>query len=79
MKCKGYGHIQAKCANTWSDDESEACNEGENIYNELVAPVSLSIAKQCLSDLTISSSGPPIDPSTYESHACTWSIRCCDN
>ena len=34
IKCEWYGHIQAKCANTWSDDESKACNEGEDIYNE---------------------------------------------
>ena len=41
IKCEGYGHIEAKCANTWSDEESEACNEGENLCNELVALVNL--------------------------------------
>ena len=34
MKCGGYGHIQVECANTWSDDEAEACNEGEDICHE---------------------------------------------
>ena len=67
MKCEGYGHIQAEYANTWCDDDFEACNEGENIYNESVAPVSLSKAEQCSSDLTIFSFGPPVDSSTYES------------
>ena len=47
MKCKGYGHIHAKCANTWSDDESEECNEGEDLCNESLAPVNLSTAEQC--------------------------------
>ena len=37
MKCEGYRHIQAGCANTWSDDEYETWNEGENIYNESLA------------------------------------------
>ena len=32
-------------------------------------PINLSTTKQCSSDLTISASGPPIDPSTYESPA----------
>ena len=45
MKCEGYGHIQAKYANTWSDDEFEACNEGEDLCNELVAPINLSAVK----------------------------------
>ena len=34
MKCGGYGHIQVECANTWSDNEFEASNEGENICHE---------------------------------------------
>ena len=42
MKYERYGHIFAECANTWSDDESKACNEGGNIYNESVALVILS-------------------------------------
>ena len=42
LKCEKYEQIQAECANTWSDDEFEACNEGDDIFNELVAPVSLS-------------------------------------
>ena len=83
MKCEGYGHIKTECANTWSNDEFEACNEGEDIFNESVAPlVSLFIVEQCLSDMKISVSGPPVDPSTDESPAfndCTWYIRCCDN
>ena len=65
MKCERYGHIQAEYANTWSDDEFEACNEGEDVCNESVAPVSLSIAEQCSSDLTIFVFGPLVDPSTY--------------
>ena len=47
MTCEGYEHIQAECANTWSDDESEECNEGEGLCNESVELVNLSIAKQC--------------------------------
>ena len=31
MKCEGYGYIQAKCANTWSDEESKACNGGVDL------------------------------------------------
>ena len=69
MKCEESGHIQADCANTWSDDESEACNEGEDICHESVALISPSTAKQCSDDLTLFSSGPPIDPLTYESPA----------
>ena len=69
MKCEGYGHIQVECSNTWSDDEYEACNEGEDICNELVAPISLSTTKRGLSDLTNSGSSPLVDPSTYESPA----------
>ena len=53
MKCGGYGHIQAECANTWSDDESKACNEGDDICNELVAPINLSEVEQCLSNPNI--------------------------
>ena len=34
MKCEEYEHIQAECANTWGDYESEACNKGEDIFNE---------------------------------------------
>ena len=34
-----------------------------------MALVSLSTAEQCSNDLTISASGPPVDPSTYESPA----------
>ena len=34
MKCGGFGHIQAECANTWSDDKCEACNEGVDICHE---------------------------------------------
>ena len=45
MKCERYGHIQAKCAHTWSDDESKTCNEGGNIYNESMATISLSTTK----------------------------------
>ena len=69
MKYGGYGHIKAKCANTWSDDKSEACNEREGICNKSMALVSLSTTEQCSSDLTIYASGPPVDPSTYESSA----------
>ena len=39
MKCGGHGHIQVECANTWSDDESGACNEGEDICHESVVTV----------------------------------------
>ena len=45
MKCGGYGHIQAECTNTWSDDESEACNEGEDICHESVVSINLPVAK----------------------------------
>ena len=69
MKCEGYGHIQAECANIWIDDESKACNEREDIYNRLVALVNLSIEEQCSSDLTISKYGQLVDPSTYKSSA----------
>ena len=68
MKCEGYGHIQAECANTWSDDKFEACNEEEDICNESMALVSLSTTKKCSGDMTIYLSSPPVDPSTYESH-----------
>ena len=67
MNCEEFGHIQAECTNTWNDDEFEACNEGDDICNESMAPVSLSIIEQCLSDLNIFAFGPPVDPSTYES------------
>ena len=66
MKCEGYGHIQAERANTWSDDESEACNEGEGICNESLALITFSTIEQCSNDLTIFASGPLVDPSTYE-------------
>ena len=69
MKCEGYGNIQVKCANTWSDDESKVCNERDDICNESMAPVSLSTVEQCSSDMTISTSCPPVEPSTYESPA----------
>ena len=67
MKCGGYGHIQVECANTWSDDEFEACNEREDICHESVVLVNLSVAEQCSSNSTIFTSGPPVDLSTYES------------
>ena len=89
MKCGGYGHIQAECANTWSDDEAKACNEGEDICHELVVPVNLSTTEQCSSNPRISASGPPFDPSTYESPAsmtalapsdiATIDVEICDN
>ena len=65
MKCGGYGHIQDECANTWSDDESDVCNEGEAICHELVVSIILSITEQCLRDPIIFASGPPVNPSTY--------------
>ena len=67
MNCEGFGHIQAECTNTWNDDEFEACIEGDDICNESMAPVILSIIEQRSSDLTTSAFGPPVDPSTYES------------
>ena len=67
MKCEGSRHIQDEYANTGSDDESEECNEGENLCNESVAPVNISATKRCWRDPTISASGAPVDPSTYES------------
>ena len=67
MKCEGYGHIQGVKANTWSDDESEECNEGEDLCNELVALVNLSTTEQCSSNQEIFASGPSVDSSTYES------------
>ena len=45
MKCGGYGHIQAECTNTWSDDESEVCNEGEDICHESVVSINIPAAK----------------------------------
>ena len=69
MKCGGHEHIQVECANTWSDDESEACNEGEDICHESVVSVNLYTTEQCSSNPTISASGPPLDPSIYESPA----------
>ena len=69
MKCEGYGHIQVEYANTWSDDEFEECNEGQDLCNESLTPVKLSAAKQGSSDSIIFASGPQVDTSTYESHA----------
>ena len=42
MKCEGYGHIQVECANTWSGNESKACNQGNYLCNESVTLVNLS-------------------------------------
>ena len=67
MKWEGYGQIQAECANTWSDDEYKACNKGEDLCNESVVQVNLSVVQQCSSDPTISTFGSPVDPLTYES------------
>ena len=67
MKCEGYGRILAECANTWSDDEYKACNKGEDLCNDLVAQVNLSVVQQCSSDQTISTFGSLVDPLTYES------------
>ena len=61
------GHIQAECANTWSNDESEACNEGEDLCNESLVPANLSAAEQCSRDQKIYAFSPPLDASTYES------------
>ena len=66
MKCEGYGHIQVECAHTWNDDESKACNEKEDICHESVITINLSTIEQCSSDPIISTSGSPVDPSTYE-------------
>ena len=82
MKCGGYGHIQAECANTWSDDESKACNEGDDLCHESMIPVNLFLAEQCSSDPIISAYGPPIDPLTYESPSSMTTLApiiCCDN
>ena len=48
---------------------SEACNERENICHESMVSFNLFVEKQYSRKLKNSAYGPPIGPSTYESHA----------
>ena len=54
-ECEGYNHVQAECDNTckkkksytvtWSDEETEDQNEGEEVFTDSVALISIIVPK----------------------------------